>query len=65
MIKKFCIILSILINLLGTYFELKLREIYTIEGEIFQVALVVYYFISLILLAKRAIKKSECIYTIL
>lgn len=62
--KKFCIILSILINLLGTYFELKLREIYTIEGEIFQVALVVYYFILLILLAKRAIKKSECIYTI-
>ena len=68
--KKLSVILIVLINIIGTFIEVKinLSNIFSIKSinfwNIIQCSLLIYYVILLLILVKRCIRKSEFIYTI-
>ena len=68
--KKLSVILIVLINIIGTFIEVKLNlsNIFSIKSinfwNIIQCSLLIYYVILLLILVKRCIRKSEFIYTI-
>ena len=68
--KKLSVILIILINIIGTFMEVKLNlsNIFSIKSiylwNIIQCSLLIYYVILLLSLVKRCIRKNEFIYTI-
>lgn len=68
--KSLSIILVLIINIIGTYLEIKLNlsiffnEKNTLVWNIFQISILIYYAILLALLAIRCMKKREIIYII-
>lgn len=68
--KSLSIILVLIINIIGTYLEIKLNlsiffnEKNTLIWNIFQMSILIYYAILLALLAIRCMKKREIIYII-
>lgn len=68
--KSLSIILVLIINIIGTYLEIKLNlsiffnEKNTLVWNIFQINILIYYAILLALLAIRCMKKREIIYII-
>lgn len=68
--KSLSIILVLIINIIGTYLEIKLNlsiffnEKNTLIWNIFQISILIYYAILLALLAIRCMKKREIIYII-
>lgn len=68
--KKLSVILIVLINIIGTFIEVKLNlsNTFLIKSthfwNIIQCALLLYYAVLLLILVKRCIRKNEFIYTI-